>query len=103
MEELLPQPADDSAIAYQDPEALDLPMAPLMDSPATEMSYHFELCDRATELGLDLSYMATSTEKITLNTAAKIIVANAASGSGLELKLSLEMTNHLAELGLQFH
>ncbi|EEU34566.1 uncharacterized protein NECHADRAFT_88853 [Fusarium vanettenii 77-13-4] len=53
---------------------------------------------RVTDLGLDLSYMVTSAEKITLNAAAKIVVANAASGSGLELKLSLEMTDYLAEL-----
>ncbi|KAF4944971.1 hypothetical protein FGADI_12315 [Fusarium gaditjirri] len=51
-----------------------------------------------THLGFELDNIGTSTEKITLNATVKALTADAAGGGGLELNLSLEMTDYMAEL-----
>ncbi|KAF5586371.1 hypothetical protein FPANT_7253 [Fusarium pseudoanthophilum] len=53
---------------------------------------------RVTRLGFELGDLGTSAEKITLNATAKALTANAVDGAGLELDLSLEMSDYMAEL-----
>ncbi|KAF4493524.1 hypothetical protein FAGAP_10374 [Fusarium agapanthi] len=53
---------------------------------------------RVTELNFELSDVASVDEKITLNAAADIFVVNAASERGLDLKLTLEMSDYMSEL-----